>query len=98
VPIRHTEYTRERLAQTAQRLQVAIYPETVAPDELLVAGPVDRIGYQDAARLDYRPAVLGERLGPLWATYWFRVAATVPEAWRGRPVDLLWLTQAESTL
>ena len=82
----------------SHRLQAAIRPETVAPDELLVAGPVGRIPYEDAARLDYRPAELGERLGPLWATYWFRLAATVPESWRGRPVDLLWLTEAESTL
>ena len=96
--IRHPEYTRERLAATAARLRGAIRPETVAPDELLVAGPVDRITYAEAQGLDYRPAEPGERLGPLWATYWFRVAATVPERWAGRRVDLVWATRAESTL
>jgi alpha-mannosidase len=75
-----------------------VYPETRAPDELLIAGPVDRIPIGDAASLDYRPAELGQRLGPLWATYWFRLRATVPDEWRGRRVDLLWRSQAESTL
>jgi alpha-mannosidase len=96
--IRHPEYTRERLAATATRLRAAIRPEAVAPDELLVAGPVDRISYAEAQALDYRPAEPGKRLGPLWATYWFRLAATVPERWAGRRVDLLWATRAESTL
>jgi alpha-mannosidase len=41
---------------------------------------------------------VGERFGPLWATYWFRVRATVPEAWAGSRVDLLWRTGTESTL
>src|SRR5437879_1249117 len=68
------------------------------PDELLVAGPVERISFEEAAALEYRPAELGGRLGPLWATYWFRLQATVPEEWRGRRVDLLWATTAESTL
>ncbi|MDX6476698.1 MAG: alpha-mannosidase, partial [Gaiellaceae bacterium] len=96
--IRHPEYTRARLAQTSERLRERLYPETRAPDELLVAGPVDRISYDEAARLEYRPATLGERLGPLWATYWFRLRATVPDDWRSRRVDLLWATAAESTL
>jgi alpha-mannosidase len=82
----------------SERLWELVYPETRAPDELLIAGPVDRIPVEDAASLDYRPAELGERLGPLWATYWFRVCATVPDEWRGRRVDLLWASRAESTL
>ena len=96
--IRHPEYTRARLAQTSERLRNLVYPELRAPDELLIAGPVDRIPAEEAAALDYRPAELGERLGPLWATYWFRVRATVPDEWRGRRVDLYWATAAESTL
>ena len=96
--IRHPEYTRERLAQTSQRLRAAIRPSAIAPSELRVAGPVDRPGYDEAQQLDYRPAVAGERLGPLWATYWFRLRATIPEEWDGRRVDLIWATRAESTL
>jgi alpha-mannosidase len=96
--IRHREYTRERLAQMSGRLRAAIHPEAVAPDELLVAGPVDRIPLAEARRLDYRPAAPGERLGPLWATYWFRLRATIPPAWDDRRVDLLWASRAESTL
>jgi alpha-mannosidase len=96
--IRHPEYTRARLAQTSARLRELVYPETRAPDELLIAGPVGRIPVEEAESLDYRAAHPGERLGPLWATYWFRVRATVPDEWRGRRVDLLWASEAESTL
>ena len=37
-------------------------------------------------------------LGPPWTSFWFRIEATVPEAWAGRRVDLLWETGTESTL
>jgi alpha-mannosidase len=67
-------------------------------DELLIAGPVDRIGHAEARRLEYRPARMRDRLGPLWATYWLRATATVPEAWAGSRVDLIWETGTESTL
>ena len=96
--IRHREYTRERLAATAERLRAAIRPESVPLDSLLVAGPVDRISYEEAQRLEYVAAQPGARYGPLWATYWFRLAATVPERWAGRRVDLIWASRAESTL
>ena len=96
--IRHLGYTRERLAQMSQRLQERIYPQVRPADSVLVSGPVDRISWEDAQALSYRPAQIGERFGPLWATYWFRVCATVPEEWRGRRVDLLFASQSEATL
>ena len=67
-------------------------------DELLVSPQVDRIPWEEARELEYRPASFGERFGPLWATYWFRIAATVPDDWRGARVDLLWQSQSEATL
>ncbi|HEV8245002.1 MAG TPA: alpha-mannosidase, partial [Polyangiaceae bacterium] len=56
------------------------------------------IGWQEAQGLEYRPARLGQELGPEWATFWFRGKANVPEAWNGRRVDLLWVTHSEATL
>jgi alpha-mannosidase len=96
--IRHVGYTRERLAQMAQRLRERIYADVRRADSVLVSGPVDRITWEDAQALSYRPAELGERFGPLWATYWFRVRATVPEEWRGNRVDLLFVSQSEGAL
>ena len=91
--IRHLGYTRQRLEQMSERLRERIYGEARPADELLVSAAVDRISWEEAQALDYRPAVMGERFGPLWATYWFRVRATVPEEWRGRRVDLLFVSQ-----
>lgn len=66
---------------------------------MLVAGPVDRISYQEAQKLtDFRPARLGDQFGPLWATYWFQLKTVVPAEWKGRRVDLLWGTHSEATL
>jgi alpha-mannosidase len=96
--IRHLEYSRARLAQASERLREAIWPETRPLDELLVGGPVDRISLDEARALELRPVELGERFGPLWATYWFRAGATVPEEWAGRRVDLLWDSSSEATL
>jgi len=95
---RYAGYTRERLAQYARRLRRAIYPERAPVDALEMAGPTDRIGHAAAQGLDYRPVALGQALGPLWATYWFRVTARVPEAWRGSRVDLWWDSRSEALL
>ena len=96
--ISHLDYARRRLEQTSERLRARVHAETRPVDELLVSQRVDRISWDEAQSLEYRPAVLGERFGPLWATYWFRVGATVPEAWRGDRVDLLWESNSEAAL
>jgi len=96
--ISHPEYTRRRLRQTSERLLARVFPDTRPVDELVVAGPVDRISWEEAQALDYRQAELGERFGPLWATHWFRVRATIPDDWRGERVELRWLSESEATL
>ena len=95
---RRPEQTRARIAQTASRLRSLAHPAAVAPDELLVSEATGRIPLEEARRLPYRPAEIGETFGPQWATYWFRLAATVPEAWAGRPVELVWDSGCEATL
>src|SRR5215208_5644088 len=95
---RRPEQTRRRIAQTASRLRSLVHPAVVAPDELLVSERTGRIHYSDAQALSYRPAEIGETFGPQWATYWFRMAATVPDAWAGRPVQLVWDSGCEATL
>jgi alpha-mannosidase len=96
--ISHPDYTRRRLRQASERLRAGLFGDTRAVDELHVSSEVDRISWRDAQALEYRPAQLGERFGPLWATYWFRVRATVPEEWRGERVELLWQSDSEATL
>jgi alpha-mannosidase len=95
---RYIEYTRTRLKLLAERLREKIYEATHPLDELVVSGPVDRIDWAAAQRLDYRTARLGEELGPEWATFWFKGKVKVPDAWVGARVDLLWVTHSESTL
>ncbi len=95
---RYAGYTRSRLAQFARRLERRIYPETTPVTAIEIAGPTDRIGHAAAQALTYKPAALGQALGPLWATYWVRVTATVPDSWSGAQVDLYWDSRSEALL
>jgi alpha-mannosidase len=96
--ISHLDYTRRRLQQTSQELFALVHRDRRPVDGLLVSPQVDRISWEEAQAHEYRPARLGERFGPLWATYWFRVRATVPEEWSGERVELLWRSESEAAL
>jgi alpha-mannosidase len=96
--IPHRGYARDRLRQTEARLAALVHPETAVVDALELSPPVDRVDRQTAQDLDYAPVALGAELGPLFATHWLRVRATVPEAWAGARVDLLLDTRSEATL
>lgn len=95
---RYPEYTRQRLGLLAQQMRGTIYPDKRAVETLLVSPRVDRISYAQAQELKYKPARVGQQFGPLWATFWFRASATVPPEWKGRRVDLLWISHSEATL
>ena len=94
----HADYARERIRQVSRRVQELVHAQTRPVDGLRIAGPVDRLAPADAAALPYADARLGMPLGPLWATWWLRLAATVPPEWAGAPVDLLLETNSEATL
>jgi alpha-mannosidase len=94
----HRDYARERIARAAQRLLDRVHAVRVGIEDLEIAGPVGRIAHAEALALPYRPAAIGEALGPLFATYWLRGTATVPDGWAGARVDLLLDTGSEATL
>ena len=95
--LRHTQITLARIQSFIPRLKDLIY-SSHTPLAVECAGPVDRISHQEAQKLTYQPAAPGMELGPLWATYWFRVRGNVPEAWRGRRVEMIWVTHSEGTV
>jgi alpha-mannosidase len=90
---RYHEHVRGRLAQMSARLRALAHPEALPADRLLVSERAERIGWHAAQALTYRDVELGEAFGPQWATYWFRIAATIPEAWAGAVVELAWERQ-----
>lgn len=97
--LRHPVYTRDRVRQLVDKLGSRIYSDKVAVVELVVAGPTDRITYDEAQKLsEFRQAKLGDQFGPPWATFWFRGKVDVPADWKGDRVDLLWDSQSEATL
>jgi alpha-mannosidase len=94
----HREYARERIAQAAERTRARVYAARAPVEGLELAGPLGRIPYAEAERLEYRPAVAGEQLGPLFATYWLRGTAVIPADWAGSRVDVVLDTGSEATL
>ena len=95
---KHPDYTQQRLKLLAERMKTRIYPQTLRVEQILVSGPVDRISWTAAQELSYRPAKVGEQFGPLWATFWFRCARSIPQEWQGKRVDLLWESRSEAML
>jgi alpha-mannosidase len=96
--LRHPDYTRTRIEQLVARVGALVHADRVAPDRLSISPRVDRIPLAEARELPLGPARLGTPLGPLWATYWLRIDATVPAAFAGSRVDLLLVTHSEATL
>ncbi|MCC7519837.1 MAG: alpha-mannosidase [Verrucomicrobiae bacterium] len=90
----HRKLTLFRFHELAARLRGRLYPDR-APVELAVFAAPGRISFDEARRGAYRPAKLGETLGPRWSTHWFRVDLQVPREWKGREVHLLWDTRSE---
>jgi alpha-mannosidase len=94
----HREYARERIAQAATRARAQIHAQRAPVRDLELAGPVGRVTHPEARELSYRPVRGNEPLGPLFATYWLRGTAVVPDGWAGERVDLLLDTGGEATL
>lgn len=96
---KHPSYTRQRIWQLASRIESTIVRDRRPVDELTVCGPVGRLSHAEAQELrDFRQARLGDQFGPLWATFWFRGKARVPEEWAGWRVELRWVSHSEATL
>ena len=94
----HLTYTRNRIRQLVDRLKGRVYPNTVEVEDLQIAGPVDRINYEEAQSLTYEPVKTGRQLGPAWATFWVKGTVAIPAEWSRRRVDLLWNSHSEATL
>src|SRR5271170_2266674 len=96
---RYNDYTQGRIRQLVQQIAGRIYDQHLPIEDLLVAGPTDRITYSAAQELQgFHHAKLGDQFGPHWATFWFRARVQVPTEWKGARVDLLWDSQSEATL
>ena len=62
-------YQRDRVRDVEARLAALVHADRIAVTDLRLAGPVDRISYEAAQDLEYRPVAAGAELGPLFATH-----------------------------
>ncbi|MCS6770940.1 MAG: glycosyl hydrolase-related protein [Kiritimatiellae bacterium] len=68
------------------------------PLDLEIAGPMGRVTREAALREPFRPANLGEELGPPWSTYWLKLRGSIPAEWRDRTVVLRFCSGSEALL
>ena len=96
---KHPELTRARLIGfTAQSLiHGRLYPKR-APVDLAVFTAPGRIPFSQAVKGRYRPARIGEKIGPLWSTHWFKVGIDIPRDWKGSEVHLRWDSSSEACI
>jgi alpha-mannosidase len=92
---RHPDITRKRLDRFAEYLKTLLYSQQ-QPIELHAYATPERIPYQQALEATYNLVKVWERLGPAWSTHWFKMDITVPDAWRGQEVHLLWDSSSEA--
>ncbi|WP_028935890.1 alpha-mannosidase [Pseudonocardia spinosispora] len=72
-----------------ERLRPAVYPSS-APVRIEVwHAPGEPVAASVGLAAEYSPCQVGDRWGPAWGTSWFRVTGTVPQAWAGSTVELL---------
>lgn len=94
---KHLDLTRGRLKTFLRPKQLGNKLYTLnAPVRLSVWRAPGRVTFAEAMRGKYRPAKLGEKFGPVWATSWFKVEITIPRAWRGQEVHFLWNSGSEA--
>ncbi|MET7516812.1 glycoside hydrolase family 38 C-terminal domain-containing protein [Streptomyces sp. NPDC005480] len=70
-----------------ERIRPAVYPESVPLEVAVWNAPGEPVPVEEGLAATPEPIAVGARWGAPWATCWFRVTGTVPEAWAGRTVE-----------
>ncbi|MGX1670873.1 alpha-mannosidase [Streptomyces sp. NPDC055400] len=70
-----------------ERIRPAVYPESVPLEVAVWNAPGEPVPVEEGLAATPEPIAVGSRWGAPWATCWFRVTGTVPEAWAGRTVE-----------
>lgn len=78
----------ERIERFHERLGMQLY-RVVAPLEVTAwQAPGEPVSFAEAMEGEYSPMSAGDRWGPAWSTWWFRVNGTIPEEARAERVEL----------
>lgn len=70
-----------------ERIRPALYPESVPLEVAAWVAPGEPVPVTEGLAAVRTPVAVGDAWGAPWATTWFRVRGTVPEAWAGRTVE-----------
>ena len=95
----HRGYARDRIARETERARAGACTRSACRSRgwrSRARSAGSRARRRSASRTGRRSP--GEALGPLFATYWLRGTAVVPEGWAGSRADLLLDTGGEATL
>ncbi|KAJ2721122.1 Glycoside hydrolase, 38 vacuolar alpha mannosidase [Coemansia sp. Benny D115] len=105
---KHPSITRSRINNFLSdnqwkdvNIQAVLYDLTVSGEphvrlEVWSAPGQERPTFAHAVKQKFRPAKVGQVFGPSWTTHWFRVTATVPKSFAGRPAQFMIDTNSEA--
>ncbi|XP_005089580.1 alpha-mannosidase 2C1 [Aplysia californica] len=105
VPFKHKRTTLERAEKfisehyfTDINLRNRVYPAKAPLKELKHCAVQDRIPYRDVlnGKYSFSPCAVGDSFGPVWSTHWFALTISIPPAWKGKEVHLLWNSLSEA--
>ncbi|MGI8983369.1 MAG: alpha-mannosidase, partial [Acidimicrobiales bacterium] len=77
-------------ALLAETVEPAVFGSAVGLDLAARHLPGEPLPYAEAVAGAFEPFDVGGRWGPRWGTTWFRLRGSVPPAWAGREVALVW--------
>ena len=87
---------RDRITEIGERF---LYSGQVPVAGVTMAQTAEHLSFAEAKALQYRPVKDGTVWGRDWASAWFRIRLTIPKAFRGQSVALLFdLDKAESLI
>ncbi|XP_018024939.1 alpha-mannosidase 2C1-like [Hyalella azteca] len=80
-----------------------LYPATTSADLTHWAlpggnGAWEKWTFSEIIKQQFTPTKVGTNFGPTWATHWFKVVLTLPEAWKGKQIRFRWDSGSEATL
>ena len=79
----------QKVAHRLDEIRNYFYSDCVPVEDIGIYETAGHISVQEAASMEYTPVDKGYKWGDMWSTAWFRLRFTVPDAFRGEPVALL---------
>ncbi|CAH1250253.1 MAN2C1 [Branchiostoma lanceolatum] len=81
---------------TDVNLRGRLYPHKAPVTSLHHHCTADRIRYDQAVSMEFKPTQVGHSFGKTWSTHWFKVELDISKDWEGSEVRFIWDSGSEA--